>query len=56
MKLSVLSFAVLISLPMLSHAELASKISTQNQPKLATSLATRTAATVVVTFICLGIF
>ncbi|ENU60097.1 Glycerophosphoryl diester phosphodiesterase [Acinetobacter guillouiae MSP4-18] len=35
MKLSVLSFAVLISLPMLSHAELASKISTQNQPKLA---------------------
>jgi len=35
MKLSVLSFAVLISLSMLSHAELASKISTQNQPKLA---------------------
>lgn len=35
MKLSLLSFAVLISLSMLSHAELASKISTQNQPKLA---------------------
>ena len=35
MKLSVLSFAILISLPMLSYAELASKISTQKQPKLA---------------------
>lgn len=34
MKLSVLSFAVLISLPMLSHAELASKISAKTQPKI----------------------
>lgn len=35
MKLSVLSYAILIALPVTSYAELATKISTQTQPKTA---------------------